>query len=286
MLKNLAAFLGLLSIISCTDDVSFNTPAFQAIRDTVFFKANISRAEVVDEDNLEVTVPGNSVPVIRLSGILNEEQVSLTLPFYGEGVFNIEPDNPTYATYISASGKEFSTLIDGEGSIVVERIEDSTYTGSFRFRARSQVDSSDVYFTKGYFYEVPFYKKPPVPEEIPVVATSFYCRINGNTFNPISINASAGSTAILGSGNQSSVVIRLVFPKNIEPGTYPLTDFSVTSPYQASYQSSNTNPIVQSGTLTITSHNRDARSVGGTFSFTAQGSSIVQITDGRFGFNY
>ena len=285
MVKYLVAFLGVLLIFSCSDDVSFNSPAFQGIRDTVFFKAAISRAELVN-DSSDTANSSNFVYAVRLSGILNDEVVSFTLPYYGEGVFDLNPEDDAYASYSNTLGKEFSTRFDGEGSVVVERIEDSTYTGSFRFRARSASDSTEVYFTKGYFYEVPFYKRPPIEEEIPVVSTFFTCRINGVTFNPLSINASSGSTSLLGVGSTNSVIIRLLLPLDIEPGTYPLTDFSVESPYKASYKSGEFTPIVQSGTVTILSHNKKEKSIGGTFSLVAKGESIINITDGKFGFNY
>jgi len=78
----------------------------------------------------------------------------------------------------------------------------------------------------------------------------------------------------------------LRFPRNIQPGVYDLTDFNVSSPYQASYISGAFNPQVQSGTVTIISNNRSQKSVGGTFEFTAQGAGTIQVTEGFFGFNY
>lgn len=274
MVKYFLVLVCLLSIFSCSDDVSFNSPAFQGIRDTVFFKTQATRVELRETDEVIVT------------GALGRQEVRLTLPSYGEGIFDLGPDNAATADFISIDGKQFSTRFEGEGQVVVERVVDCTYTGSFRFRAASLSDSTEVYFTKGYFYEVPFYNEPLVPEVIPVVANAFFCKINGNPFNPLITNSSSGSSNILGYGSTNTVIIRFIIPKDVEAGTYPLTDFSVSSTYQASYRSGSFNPIIQSGTLTVTSHNKAEKSIGGTFSFTAQGAGTIQITEGFFGFNY
>lgn len=278
MRKYILVLLCLLTVLSCSDDVTFNSPALQGVRDTVLFRSNVQRVELLNSSGLV-----NSVRLVRLSGILGEESVQFDFPF-GEGVFDLEPNAIATATYTNASGKVFSTDFDGEGQVVVERVEDSMYTGTFRFRAVSAIDTSEVYFTKGVFYKVPFFTAEIPVVEDDEVATSFFCRINGNPFTPPSINASAGSNFITGTGSNSTANIRLRFPKNIEPGTYELTGFD-DSDYQADYFSGFQTTIV-SGTLTITSHNFTTGSVGGTFSFTAQGASTIQVTSGTFGFNY
>ena len=263
-----------LILTSCSDDVSFNSPAFQGIKDTVFYKADGTRA----------TLSNNNEVII--SGSLNGERVDLTLPVYGEGVFNLDADSGATADFFDAFGKLYSTRFDGEGEVIVERVEDSLYTGSFRFRALAPVDTTAVIFTRGYFYQVPFYEEILPPENIPVVENAFSCRINGSLFTPLTSYASANNSILTGVGSTNSVIVRLRFPKNSEPGVYELTDFNVPSSYQASYISGSFNPQVVSGTLTITSNNTDKKSVGGTFSFTVKGASTVQITQGIFGFNY
>ena len=128
-----------LVLTSCSDDVSFNTPAFQGIKDTVFFKAGVTQATLSDDNK------------VIISGGLNGERVDLNLPVYGEGVFDLSAGSTAIANFYDASGKQYSTFFDGEGEVVVERVEDSLYTGSFRFRATAPVDTTEVYFTRGYF---------------------------------------------------------------------------------------------------------------------------------------
>lgn len=281
MRKYILVLLCLLTVLSCSDDVTFNSPALQGIRDTVLFRSNVQRVELVNPSGLV-----NSLKLVRLSGTLGEESVQFEFPF-GEGVFDLDPNTIATASYTNASGKIFSTNFDGEGQVVVERVEDSTYTGTFSFRAVSAIDTTEVYFTKGVFYKVPFFTAEIPVIEDDVVATSFSCRINNNLFAPPSVNASAGSNFITGTGSNNTANIRLRFPRNIEPGTYELSDFNVGGGnYLAAYAVGANNLTVQSGTLTIVSHNFTNGSVGGTFSFTAQGASTVQVTSGTFGFNY
>lgn len=262
-----------LVLTSCSDDVSFNTPAFQGIKDTVFFKAGVTQATLSDDNK------------VIISGGLNGERVDLNLPVYGEGVFDLSAGSTAIANFYDASGKQYSTFFDGEGEVVVERVEDSLYTGSFRFRATAPVDTSEVYFTRGYFYQVPFYTEPLPPVTMPVVESAFSCKINGLLFTPLTRYANAANNILTGVGSTNSVIIRLRFPKNIQPGVYDLTDFNIPSAYQASYISGAFNPQVLSGTLTIISNNTQKNSVGGSFSFTAQGAGTIEITEGVFGFN-
>lgn len=220
MRKYILVLLCLVTVLSCSDDITFNSPALQGIRDTVLFRSNVQRVELLQGSPLV-----NSVSTVKLSGTLGEESVQFNLPVYGEGVFNLEPNAAATAIYINAAGKIFNTDFDGEGQIIVSRVEDSTYTGTFSFRAVSSIDTTEVYFTKGVFYKVPFFTTEVPIIEDDVVATSFFCRINGNPFSPPSVNASAGSQFITGTGANNTANIRLRFPKNIEPGTYELTGF-------------------------------------------------------------
>ena len=279
MRKYILVLICLFIVLSCSDDVTFNSPALQGIRDTVLFKSKVQRVELLSNSPLE-----NSVRTLKLSGTLGGESVQFNLPVYGEGVFDLEPNAAATAIYTNSSGKIFTTDFDGEGQVIVSRVEDSTYTGTFSFRALSPIDTTEVYFTKGVFYQVPFFT-PVVPVvEDDVVATSFFCRINGNPFLPPSVNATGGPEFITGTGANNTANIRLRFPKNIQQGTYELTGFG-ESDYQVDYFSG-FQTTISSGTLTITSHNYTNRSVGGTFSFTAQGASTIVVTAGTFGFNY
>ena len=273
MKKYILVVLSLLMLYSCSDDVTFNTPAFQGIRDTVFFKANGMRYEQ------------NEAGQVYVYGSLGTQSVQLMLPNYGEGNFRLGPTSAAEAQFTNSNGKLFTTGFDGEGEVIVERAADSIYTGTFKFRAVSPVDTTEVYFSRGLFYKVPFYVEPVPPVLDPVVSSSFFCRINGIGFTPPSVSASAGPDFITGTGANNTANIRLRFPRNVEKGTYPLTDFTVESSYQAAYYSG-FETLVESGTVTITSHNTQEGSIGGTFSFTAQGESTIQVTQGTFGFNY
>lgn len=273
-MKKILLLLLVLMSVACSDDVEINSPAMQGVRDSVLYRAKVSHAELKDQNR------------VQLMGNKDNEVLILNVSNYSEGTFLVGDDENSSAEYYNADGKWFSTLEGGEGEIVVSRIADSTFTGSFRFRANSYTDSTEVVFTKGVFYQVPITNAITYEPADPVVSTQFNCKINTVVFKTQAVGATVVNNDISGYGSTSSIVIKLIFPEDIEKGIYALADANTQELYRASYMSNGSPSFIQTGQLEITSHNIDEGSVGGTFSFSAMNKGNVEVTEGVFGFNY
>ncbi|MDQ6470252.1 DUF6252 family protein [Flavobacterium sp. LHD-80] len=154
-MKKYFYFLLLLIVAtSCTEDVKFNNPAFQGLKDNVFWRAATYKASM--------TTNGNIV----IEGALGYEKVILRLSYDGEPgktrVFGI--DNVTTASYLNTfPGKlaEFNTGANkGSGQILVTNIgNENTISGTFKFTAinsdAADAENPKVTFTEGVFYKIP-----------------------------------------------------------------------------------------------------------------------------------
>ncbi|KAF2336200.1 DUF6252 family protein [Flavobacterium daemonense] len=154
MKKHIYFLLLLFVAVSCTEDIKFNNPAFQGLKDNVFWRAATYKASR--------TTTGDIV----IEGALGFEKVILRLP-YDEGpgkTMVLGIDNVTIASYLNTfPGKsaEFSTGENkGSGQIVITNIGDeNTISGTFKFTAinndATDTENPKVTFTEGVFYKIP-----------------------------------------------------------------------------------------------------------------------------------
>ncbi|OXA77981.1 hypothetical protein SAMN05444397_110132 [Flavobacterium aquidurense] len=153
-MKKIFYFLSLLFVVtSCTEDIKFNNPAFQTLKDNVFWKGIGYKAYSVTNGNMVV------------EGTLGYEKVILQIPSPIVSTYTLGIDNITKASYSNTfPGQlaEFSTGEDkGNGQIVVTEFntETNTISGTFRFSAinkdETNTENPKVTFTEGVFYKVP-----------------------------------------------------------------------------------------------------------------------------------
>ncbi len=270
----LLAVFSIFFLVSCSDDMEVDSSVLQGVKDSVLYRSVINHAEMKDSGR------------VALFGTYNQESLRLNLSSAQEGVFYLGAEEDNNVEFTDASGKEYNTSENGEGKIVVDRISNNTFTGSFKFKAKSLQDSTEVIFTRGVFYEVPLRETMEDPITEPTVATSFDCKINTIPFTPNVVEATVVNNEISGYGGTPGIIIRLIFPKNVDVGVYELSDMKSSEPYRAEYYSNGFTSYLDSGTIEITSHNKEARSVGGIFSFSASNNGKVNVTEGSFGFNY
>ncbi|WP_353780076.1 DUF6252 family protein [Winogradskyella sp. 3972H.M.0a.05] len=151
--------LACITILSCGDDVEFNTPAFQANRDY----NTVWRA-----DFFSATIDGNGF--LTVSGGIASEEVKLIVPTVAEGTY-IFGDVPSIrAEYRDASGNEFSSVNNpgpitdpsnpvnpdyGEMHIDEIDVVNNTLTGRFNFIAFNASGTNSVGFNEGVFFRVP-----------------------------------------------------------------------------------------------------------------------------------
>ena len=141
-----------LTVFSCRDDVQFNNPGFEGLRNGNFlWKA--SSYEVVIDANGYVTFSGSN----------GDSSLSLTIPSASVGTYTLGDVNSMRATY--NDGIAYATLQDGnanpvsvsDGLIVIEDINfiNKTFTGKFNFNAYNITGTNVVNFSQGIFFKLP-----------------------------------------------------------------------------------------------------------------------------------
>ncbi|MGO4818569.1 DUF6252 family protein [Flavobacterium sp. W22_SRS_FP1] len=153
MKKQILLIIVLFSLISCAEDVSFNNPSFQGVKDNVFWRAIESKASVG---------PGGALVIEAYSGneVITLKTTSTTAQTYVLGTSTSK--TATYVRTDSDGAITFTTGIDiGDGQIVIKEYDEvnHTVTGTFKFNAENVYSNplagSVLNFQQGVFYKVP-----------------------------------------------------------------------------------------------------------------------------------
>jgi len=183
MKKLLSLFIVITALASCTSDVKFNDPGFQASKDNFVWRADMTTATFVSDGDVDHPTVG----VMTLNAYRGLETVTLTFPF--DTAIPITKFNPVTYEYIpripsdldlndpiTASytyedqgfALEYSTVPpDGEeirGNLEIAISEyntaSKTVTGTFKFNAKytgeSELANDNVNFQQGAFYHIAF----------------------------------------------------------------------------------------------------------------------------------
>ncbi|HLF50697.1 DUF6252 family protein [Flavobacterium sp.] len=152
-MKNLISLLMLLVVFtSCTEDVKFNNPAVQGLKDNVLWRANDSRATLG---------PNNSLVIEALT---QYETLTLKTTSTNVGVYPLGTSDSKKATFVfSKDGVEltYATGINiGDGEIKITEFDPTnmTISGTFRFNAKNinnnPLGGDILNFQEGVFYKV------------------------------------------------------------------------------------------------------------------------------------
>jgi hypothetical protein len=153
MKKFLYLLVLLAGLTSCEEDIEFNSPTVQALKNNELWRATEFSA---------VRGTGNSLTINATNGF---ETLVLRTASTTPGVYPLgenDTDKATYVLVIEPSSPEtYETGQDrGEGSITISNNPEETnvdagfITGTFRFAAVAE-DGDQVYFQEGVFYKVP-----------------------------------------------------------------------------------------------------------------------------------
>ena len=157
MKKVLSIIVLLVALTSCEEDVKFNDPAVQALKDNELWRATAFSA---------VRGGNNSLTVTATNGF---ETVTLRTSSITPGDYELGLNENSRASYVlSADGIEMAYRTGtnvGDGQITIKNgsrytdLERGYITGEFYFNA---VDSRDsvVNFQRGVFYKVPLQPAP------------------------------------------------------------------------------------------------------------------------------
>ena len=151
-MKKILSLLVLLAVFtSCEEDVKFNTPAVQALKNNELWKA----------DNFTATVGPNGLTVEATFGF--ETLVLKTAGVNPSGTYNLGVNNSSVASYTldvdSQLTEEYRTGANlGSGQIKLTATDTDFaagyVTGTFYFRGVSD-SGEEVYFQNGVFYRIP-----------------------------------------------------------------------------------------------------------------------------------
>lgn len=155
MKKIVSLLVLLVAFASCEEDIKFNNPAVQGLKDDVKWKATTFSAKKT----------GNSV-IITASNDVETVELAINAPA-PNSVHYLGVDGIQYATYqlkVDGIEENYSTNNDGNGRIVIMDEKDNNIngtdgkgfiSGTFYFNAYNADQSKVVNFQKGVFYKVP-----------------------------------------------------------------------------------------------------------------------------------
>jgi hypothetical protein len=163
MKKQVLFMIMLFSLVSCTEDVKFNNPSFQGVKDNVFWRAVDSKASKSANGSLIIEAySGNEVITLITpfppNTVSQEDQYSYITYFLGTSASKT-------ATYVLTNSDDTITFSTGngigEGQIVITDYDEAnkTVSGTFRFNAENIYNNplagSLLNFQQGVFYKVP-----------------------------------------------------------------------------------------------------------------------------------
>ena len=152
MKKLLLIIVSTVAFISCQDEVKFNSPSFQGMKDNVLWRAIDSKAFLV---------PGGS---LRIEAYTRDETVTLKTTSTSEGTYLLGTGTSNTATYVLTDvngSTTFSTGLNvGNGQIVITDYDtvNNTISGTFKFNAINTSNNPSagpsLNFQYGVFYKV------------------------------------------------------------------------------------------------------------------------------------
>lgn len=157
-MKKYFYFLSLLLLLmSCTEDIRFNNPAFQTLKDNSFWRAQTYQAGTESND------------FFTIEGSLGYEQIKFQLPEPAEKTYVLGINDDIKAIYkntYKGQEAEFSTGTGkGTGEIIVTEYNtvDNTISGTFKFTAVNtdqNAEKQTMHFSEGVFYKIPVTQGP------------------------------------------------------------------------------------------------------------------------------
>lgn len=239
--------------------------------------------------NGTITLIGTSSSGEQLTIVLNDTVV---------GTYLLNQQTASVATFgvvDSASLTNYSTsqgvdTAQAGGSVTVMSIDPvgKTISGIFSFKTYRQSDASELLFTSGVFYRIPYGDSLPVPN----TGDTLTATVNGTNWTGTGITAEAlgGELAITGALPDGSNAMTLLLPVTSTPGSYSLADISLADCQGAWNPTPSPSFISTSGTLNVIQNDIPNSRISGNFVFTATNPIATggpfNITNGYFSVYY
>ena len=153
MKKYILFLVVFFAVVSCEENVRFNNPSFQGMKNNVFWRAVQAKATLGSDGS------------ILIEAYTGTEVMSLKMTSTTAQKYPLGTSNSKTAVYVINQGNneiKYTTGIDiGNGEIIITDYdaEYSTISGTFKFNAKNVDDSSSadpvLNFQQGVFYKVP-----------------------------------------------------------------------------------------------------------------------------------
>ncbi len=144
----------IITFFGCGDEIRFNTPAMQANREGVTWRATYFAADI-------------DFGGFLIEGGIGDEVLQLVTPTDGSGTFNLGGNSSAYAVFKDFDGTVYSTrnnpdpsvsVYPAEGTISVQEIDNNAdpklISGEFNFTAFSEDGLRSVNFIDGVFNRI------------------------------------------------------------------------------------------------------------------------------------
>jgi hypothetical protein len=117
-MKKLFSLIAIIVLTSCSDDVKFNNPGFQAFRDDILFKG------------IDVKAYQSTSGAITIQALAQDEEVNLSMASSAIGTYYLGTTNPSNrATYVSSFGDNDLSYATDPTSGSVARVEATMVSG-------------------------------------------------------------------------------------------------------------------------------------------------------------
>ena len=153
MIKKLTIFcFAILSLLSCSDEVKFNSPGFQGNKNYNLWRATYYNGSIDENGKLTISAGNNS------------EAMTFVLTSSNTGRYVLSDMSSSRAEFIDFEEINYSTantpdpsvtLYPEIGEIIIKESTNNTVSGTFRFIAFTANGLFSVGFNEGDFYRVP-----------------------------------------------------------------------------------------------------------------------------------
>lgn len=151
MKKIILFCFALVCLLSCQQDIQFNNPSFQGLKNNKFWRASSSKAQI---DN----------GVLTIKGFYKNEEVTLSTKLTVPNSYALGTQSENVALFEIIDKTNIDTFTtnseSGNGYIVINEYDtvNQTISGTFKFNAAtsstSATNTSIVNFQQGVFYKV------------------------------------------------------------------------------------------------------------------------------------
>ncbi|MBT3801958.1 MAG: hypothetical protein HOG05_12465 [Bacteroidetes bacterium] len=268
-----------LFIVNC--DKEPNEPESKGLMtapiDDVAWEAKTKTANYVGEFLTIKGVAENGQTIIVEAKVDKIGWYNLNWAYSGDGFYMPVEDGSqgqyTTSDALSPGGTLKVTKLDATNKLV---------SGTFTFTGINLFDMVEV--TNGVFTDIPFEGEVYNPSN---TDNSITCKIDGQSWKPISVYAMESLGQIVVSATKSSnSILGLSIVSSINVGSYTPSSFGDK---RIQYVSNSETFMIENGSLVITEHNKTGKVIKGTFNGTAEsvtGSATHSITDGSFLLKY